>query len=63
MSYFIEFGNEEYLIRFSDCFIRDKDGILDFRAASDYGRRKLKGDWPKIWDEFDLDNVDGNETT
>ncbi len=63
LSSFIEYGNKEYLHRFRNCFIRDNIGLADFRAASDYGKRKLKEDWPAIWDELDLDNAYDNGTT
>lgn len=55
LSTFIEFNNENYLSRFGNCFLQNSIGIWDFRAASDHGKRKLKQDWPEIWEEFELE--------
>lgn len=55
LGHFIQFGNKHYLSRFRDCFIQDNFGLSDYRAASEYGRQKLKRDSPDIWAEFDLD--------
>ena len=60
---FIKFGNNEALSKYGNCFADDALGIWDFRAVSEYGKRKLKEDWPAIWDEFDLDNADRSGTT
>ncbi|MDP9315378.1 MAG: hypothetical protein M3R24_31700 [Chloroflexota bacterium] len=51
-----EFGSslkETHLYNNSNYF----DGIINFRFVNDEGKRKLKQDWPNIWNEFDLDNV------
>jgi class 3 adenylate cyclase len=54
--HFIQFGNEEYLSRYSYCFVKDNIGLSDYRAASERGREKLKRDWPEIWEEFGLED-------
>lgn len=48
----LEFGTEVPLIKYLKCFAKDKLGVVDFRDVSDHGQRKLKEEWPEIWDEF-----------
>lgn len=56
LSHYIQYGNGNYLSKYSTCFIRDHIGLSDYRAASEHGKQKLKRDWPEIWEEFSLDN-------
>lgn len=50
----VRFGSKESLIKYSNCFSNNRYGLSDFRAISEYGKRKLKEEWPRIWDEFAL---------
>lgn len=60
---FIEYGNRQPISEYEECFAEDSFGLPDYRAANEHGKRKLKEEWPNIWDEFNLDNVDGDGST
>lgn len=51
---FVRWGNKEYLSKYDNCFRQDEIGLTDHRAVSEYGKRRLKEEWPRIWDEFEL---------
>jgi hypothetical protein len=52
---FVQWSNNEYLSRYDNCFSRSGLGLTDYRAISEYGKHKLKEEWPQVWDEFGLD--------
>ncbi len=52
---FVQWSNSEYLSRYNNCFGTDRIGLIDYRAVSESGKRKLNEEWPQIWDEFGLD--------
>lgn len=51
----IRWSYKDYLDRYGKCFREDSFGMTVYRAISEYGKRKLKEEWPQIWDEFGLD--------
>jgi class 3 adenylate cyclase len=45
---------QDYLSRYNNCFAKDSFGMNLYRAVNDHGKRKLKAEWPQIWEELEL---------
>ena len=45
----------EYLRDYAYCFERVYSYSYDYRFINRQGQEKLRGEWPEIWEEFELD--------